>query len=148
MATIRENVELVLKHLGIEGVKIVDELPDRVNALDTLGQLRKHIAEHPEHWLHDAWDPLHGHISASYRERARPSMQVCLHPISQINPNHPPETEYDEIDVDFAPPDTPLDFLRHTKEVLDNAITRRKTDQNEVAVLLAARFATDEETTA
>lgn len=30
MATIRENVELVLKHLGIEGVQIVDELPDRV----------------------------------------------------------------------------------------------------------------------
>lgn len=144
MATIKENVQTVLLALGIQGVKIVDEFPDRVNALDTLGQLRQHIRDHPEHWMQDGWDPLHGKITASFREKARPSLQVCLHPISWINPNHPPEHEYDELDVDFSPPDSPLDFLRHTLEVGDNFIRQRKTNEDEVGRLLAERFAPKE----
>ncbi len=140
--TITENIDAILLHLGINGVAIIEELPDRVRALDTLGELQKHIDTHPEHWMRDIYDPLHaGLITHSYRERYRPSMQICTHPISQINPNHPPETQYMEMDVDYSPPDNPLDFLRHSAEVGHNLITRNKTDENEAARLLAARFA-------
>ena len=142
--TITENIRAILDHLGIKGVYIVDRFPDRVNAIDGFGELRKHIAEHPEHWQHDAWDPLHKHIAASYRERTRPSMQVCLHPISQINPNHPPEQYYDELDVDFSPPDSPLNFLRHSAEVIHNEVTRHLTDEDKAARLLAERFAKEQ----
>lgn len=134
------NVKLILLHLGISGVVILEELPDRVRAIDTLGQLQRHIDEHPEHWMQDAFDPLHGRISGSWREHARPSLQRCTHPISRINPNHPPEDHYDELDVDFSPPDSPINFLRHSAEVGYNFITREKTNQVEVARLLAERF--------
>lgn len=145
MATIRQNVERILKALGIEGVEIVDEMPDRVNALDTLGQLRQHIRDHPEHWMKDPTifgrplDPFHGsNVSGSYRERSCPSLQFVTHPISQIN--NPGIPCYDEMDVDFSPPDSPLNFLRHTAEVGHNLITGETTDQDEVARLLAERF--------
>ena len=72
--TITQNIRAILAMLDIQGVEIIDELGDRVNAIDADGELRKHIAEHPEHWQHDAWDPLHRHIAASYRERTGSAM--------------------------------------------------------------------------
>lgn len=149
--TITENVRAVLNHLGIPGVVIIEEFPDRVNMLDTLGALRQHVIDHPEHWMRDPailghpLDPFHGsNVSGSYRERTRPSLQFVTHPISQINPNHPPQDHYDEGDVDFSPPDSPINFLRHSAEVGYNLMTRSKTDEDEAARLLAERFAKEQ----
>ena len=149
--TITQNIRAILDHLGIGGVVIVDEFPDRVNMLDTLGELAKHVRDHPEHWMKDPeifgmpLDPFHGsNVSGSYRERTRPSMQFVTHPISQVNPNHPPEPYYCEGDVDFSPPDSPLNFLRHSAEVIHNEVTRHLTDEDEAARLLAERFAKEQ----
>ena len=155
MPTIVDNITRVLDALGISGVQYVDIYPDRVSAIDRLGQLRQHVIDHPEHWMRDPMigghpiDPFHGsNVSGSYRELARPSLQFVTHPISRIPPNHPPEDHYDEMDIDFSPPDSPLNFLRHTAEVGHNLITRQKTDEAEVARLLDERFAPKEQTNA
>lgn len=141
MSTITDNVQAVLDHLGIRGVQFVFVAPDRIFCLDTLGDLEAHIHDHPEHWFKDTIDVLHEHIEGSWRERCRPSMQCCKRRISQINPNHTPYLYRWELDIDFSPTDSPVDFARHAWEVIDNALTHHTTDENKVSPMLAERFA-------
>jgi len=144
MASIVENITRVLDALGIQGVQYVDIEQDRIYAIDRLGQLQAHIDAHPEHWFKDAVDVFHPDIAGSYRERCRPSLQACKRPISQINPNHPDARFRWELDIDFSPTDSLTDFARHSFEVIENGTTGHKTNQNEVARRLDARFATKE----
>lgn len=141
---IETNIHRVLEWLRIEGVsRIADApiLPDRIFCWDTLGELRRHIEKHPEHWSHDKWDPLHGKSERnSWRERTKPSMQVCEHVISQINHPNLPFPIYYELDLDQAPPSSFLGFLDHSKEVLENLALQRTTDQDDMSKRLDDRL--------
>ena len=139
--TIRQNVERVLAVLGIEGVEIFDESrSDRVFAWDRDSRMIQELMLNHQHWMLDRYDPLHGKSTReSYRERDRPSMQICIHEISQINKPDLPRY-FLEIDFDEAPPSNPITILIHGKEVLVNALTGHLTDQDDISRRLDARL--------
>lgn len=145
MVTIRQNVERVLVVLGIQcgplGIEIFEERPDRVFAWDHAGQMVTEIILNHRHWMSDVFDPLHGKSTReSWREKDKPSLQVCIHEISQINKPDLPRY-FLEIDFDEAPPDNPVNILIHGKEVLVNALTGGLTDQHDISRRLDARLA-------
>jgi len=149
MATITENVARVLTLLKIAGVIQIDGTarPDRIFCWDTLGELGQHITDHPEHWSEDLWDPLHGRsVRHSFRERTRPSMQVCVHAISQLN--HPTDAKgvplpdhFLEIDFDESGPNSFEGVFIHGEEVLVNKVTGHLTNQEDIAQKLDRRLA-------
>lgn len=140
MATIRDNVERVLAALGIVGIEITDERPDRVFGFDTRRELAAACSLRKDHWMTDAYDPLHGKsVIKSCRERTTPSMQVCFHRVSDLSPSRR-DWYFVEIDLDHAPPSNPETILIHGEEVLVNALTHGLTDQDDMAKRLDARF--------
>ena len=149
MATIRGNIERVLAELGIQGlVEIPDTArPDRLFFYDTLGELEKHMADHPEHWSEDFIpDHFHGKsLRHSFRERLRPSMQCCEHEISLVNQQTlPPDQRHQwfwEIDFDEAGPNSLEGIFIHGEEVFVNALTGDLTNQNDIAGKLDRRLA-------
>ncbi len=141
--TIRNNVERILNFLGIAGIEIFDDSrPDRVFAWDRNREMAVACTINDTHWERDVYDPLHGPSTrASFRERTRPSMQVCFHEISQVNQPEGVDLYFIEIDFDQAPPTNPETILIHAKEVLVNAITGHLTDQADIARRLDKRLA-------
>lgn len=140
--TIRENVEAWLEFLEITvgpgGVQIFDDhLPDRVFAWDLKRELLIAVNRNTDHWMRDQWDPLHGKSTRqSFREKAEPSMQVCIHAcINETNG----EPYFVEIDFDKAAPYNPKTIVIHGVEVLVNKASGGFTDQNEIADGLARR---------
>lgn len=141
MATIRQNVERMLAILGVTGVEIFDESrPDRVFAWDTKRQMAVECMVNREHWMLDAYDPLHGKSTReSFREKTRPSMQCCFHEVSQVA-GTATDRYFLEIDFDEAPPSNPETILIHAKEVIVNAITGHLTNQDDIARRLDERL--------
>ena len=139
--TITDNVERNLKALGIEGVVIYQTEPDRLFVWDTLGQLEAHCKNHPEHWMSDNLDPLHGaSMRANYREKATPSMQCVEHAISQINHPNLPRPNIWEVDFDEECPRTPITIVEHLGVCVIHAIRHTKTNQDNISAGLDKRY--------
>lgn len=141
MASISENIELNLTYLGITGVEAFQLAPDRIWAWDLDDELITHIKEHPEHWMTDRLDPLHGSsMRANYREKAIPSMQCVEHAISQVNHPNVPCPTFWEIDFDEECPDNPITITEHLGVCVIHAIRHSKTDQTEIFKGLLKRY--------
>jgi len=144
MAIIRANVERLLAALSIKGMEIMEgpgyDRPDRLFAWDRNRELVVECLIHRTHWRLDGWDPLHGKaMRESFREKTKPSMQVCFHEISAASPSRQ-DLYFVEIDFDEAPPSNPVNIFIHGKEVLVNAVTHGTTDQADISRRLDARF--------
>jgi len=136
--TITDNVERNLTALGIQGIDIFETRPDRVFAWDHMADMAVECLINREHWMLDKWDPLHGKSTReSFREKTRPSMQVCFH--ACVNEENGARY-FVEIDFDEAPPSNPITILIHGKECLVNALTGHLTDQDDIARRLDERF--------
>ena len=130
--------------LGIKGVEIMEgpeyDRPDRLFAWDRNRELAVECLTNRQHWMLDVWDPLHGRSTReSFREKTRPSMQICFHEISALSPSRQ-DRYFVEIDFDHAPPSNPVSIFIHGREVIVNALTHGTTDQAQIAAALDERL--------
>jgi hypothetical protein len=140
--TISDNILRNLKELGVNGVEPFETRPDRLFCWDLLGELEAHFHAHPEHWLADHLDPLHGaSMRENWREKATPSMQCVKHAISQVNHPHLPDDAFWEIDFDEQAPTNPAYLAEHLGVCIVHAIRHSTTDENAISAGLDKRYA-------
>lgn len=132
MATIWENIERLLRFRDIRGVTPIEYRPDRVFAWDMFGELEADCRRDTAHWMSDVLDPLHGALLGNFRERAIPSLQVCIHPISQINHPNLPRTSFCEIDFDEEAPTNPVTLTEHLGICIIHAIRHSTTNEDDI----------------
>lgn len=134
--TIEQNVTRLLKFFGLAHDVFVSRVEeDRIFGWSS-GELLTYMIRHD--WNpDDSWAAKFAHgTKYSFREPGgvQPAMQVCIHPTPDK------KGYFVEIDFDFSAPSGGLfSFVRHTGEVLENAITQTKTDQKKIARGLTKR---------
>ena len=140
MATARENIERLLRHLGLEdAVVITRELEDRVFGWPVGDKLLTRMLA--ENWPRDpkrVSERFHG-SSVAFREPGDPvpALQVVLH----FHPERTwPARYFVELDLDEGSPYGLRGALRHAWQVIRNALTGGKTDQDRIARLLDRRL--------
>lgn len=143
---IRTNIQAWLDHHGIKGCEFIEEpemqFSDRVYVWDRQGMLLKHCVGRERYFSKHSGDN-HTRVKGvdtvrmSFRERARPSLQVTV----QEAPLSNPESVYLELDFDFHNPSEGFAGLfGHAAEVFKNKLTGCTTDQEKVALGLQYRF--------
>ena len=129
-------IQVHLRWLGLPELLVTKEEADRVWGTDPTGQIEAYCKA--QKWSRDLLETIQSHHGksavASYRERnCRGGLQVVVHVING--------ERVLEVDHDLDPPqhERPIAIFRHMWEVIQNAMTKRKTNQAAVAAILRDR---------